>query len=238
MSPGRRLVACHIRRRPGCCRWLLRCASRTLSSSENVNRVPAPIHPVPSDKAFLDLHYLDQIHLIAFRRRTRIFPGHCFSICEIAGSIPLSLGGTGLEHQCDEVAEIILALDDSLVCFQEVLNEMAFYGGVICVKRQRSFQILFAQRIIPQLVNPLDFCPASIVGGLFLRESSRSHSKSDSSRSETRGDRKCFSTRRALLVRVRFDRHNRIPSFHPIELMNVRHRTRQTFHKMMKRRSR
>jgi hypothetical protein len=49
------------------------------------------------DRASLQLHHLDKIHLIALRRRTRIFPHQGFAVGEVLFLVPAPLRRLSLE---------------------------------------------------------------------------------------------------------------------------------------------
>src|ERR1700704_5283941 len=54
---------------------------------KDLDTEPAPIDAVAVDQPILDLHHLDEIHLLAVRRRARIFPHQLLAIGEETAAI-------------------------------------------------------------------------------------------------------------------------------------------------------
>lgn len=65
---------------------------------------PTPVDAVAVDQPILDLHHLDEIHLLAVRRRSRIFPHQHLAIGEETAAIATSRRRRALEHDADEFA--------------------------------------------------------------------------------------------------------------------------------------
>src|ERR1700739_2583303 len=79
---------------------------------QHIQGVPAPVDAVTPDQAVLDLHDLDEIHLVAIGRDARIFPGHDAAIGEKSLLEALALRRVGLEHARDEFPQVVLSLHD------------------------------------------------------------------------------------------------------------------------------
>ena len=78
--------------------------------------VPAPIHAVPLDPAIvIDLHRLDEVHLLAIRRGARVFPNQLSPIGEKAFTVALPYGRRAGENETDEVAQFVVAFDNAAV---------------------------------------------------------------------------------------------------------------------------
>src|SRR6185312_3489737 len=128
---------------------------------EHVQRKPAPIDAVAPDQTVLDLHDLDKVHLLAFRRGAWIFPGQHAAVAEEALLETLALRWVGLEHLCDEVSQVLLAPDDAVALLQQMLHQRAFDRGVVRIERERGLEVAFAERLVPGAVDALDVLPGS-----------------------------------------------------------------------------
>ena len=148
----------------------LRFAAKSgLAPVEHVQRIPAPVDPVAMDQSALDFHHFHELHLVVPWRRARIFPHDHAAIAEETGPESLGLRRIALKNQGNEPAQLVLAPDDPLFRLHEMLDERTLDRGIVRIERQRCFQILLAQRIVPELLDPFGIVLVGLAGhGGFL----------------------------------------------------------------------
>src|SRR5262249_21717071 len=141
-APRRRLRRCCS----GCCAtpWACRrCSSRPGYASRRLRRcfacipgratltmiavllhdldaVPPPIDAVAPDQTVLDLHHLDKIHLLTAGLGARIFPHQLAPVGEEAVAVALPAGRGVLEHDPNEIAQLVALFDDPAFRLEQV----------------------------------------------------------------------------------------------------------------------
>lgn len=134
--------------------WILRATLFVVGVGfDDLHTAPSPIYAVILDQPVSYLHHFEEIHLLAVRRGTRIFPYEKASVGEVAATIEGALSwfsGRGLVKQ---LAYRFAARQNAVVSAKKIGNERAFQHSIGRIERYHGVKIIIRPGAIPRAIN-------------------------------------------------------------------------------------
>jgi hypothetical protein len=123
---------------------------------DHAHTVPAPIDAVALNEPLLvQLHRLDEVHLIAVRGLARILPDQALAVGQIAGAVELARRRLARGDLVQQLLDLSAAADDTPLGLQDMRNERAFDHGIRRIERQQRLLVVARQRVIPREIDLL-----------------------------------------------------------------------------------
>lgn len=129
-----------------------------LIALEHAEPEPAPINTMTLDQPVLvEVHHLDEVHLLAFAGITWIFPDQPFAIGEVSGPTILTYWWFPSCENIEERPNLLVAVQAALFNAEKVRNERTLEPSVLRIKREQSVSVIVRKRIVPGEVHPFDW---------------------------------------------------------------------------------